>query len=263
MTRAEIIAEITSFYEVVGAAFLTTSSDEHVASNVNNYSIAVYESGASEKSKKPVLEQRYVNFVVIDEDLPGEAAYYITEELTNDVDADITSTGSLDDIHKMYTSEELRGRVQAAIAEASQDVLNEATPSTTLAFDANSGQKEIIVATDTGTIFWEGKTIIIADDNNYEEGIIFNIAGDYITLQDDLTNTYQVSANAVARYSDNVERQQWAVNALLNPDNFTLSMTSLVSLNATIQAAGGLATDNDIQTVVNSYINKLAAASYL
>jgi len=60
-----------------------------------------------------------------------------------------------------------------------------------------------------------------------------------------------------------VERQQWAVNALLSPSAFTLSMTSLVSLNATIQAAGGLATDNDIQFVVNSYISKLAAASYL
>lgn len=262
-TKAELIAEIQSFYEIVGTPFESTSSDEHVPELVNSYSVIVYESGLSENNKKPVLRSKYINFIVYDEYQPGEAAYYVEMEPSNDVDTDITSSGTLSDIHKMYSSSTMRGRVQAAIAKASQDVLNEVPMNTTLEYDASSGQNEIIASTGTGSAFWAGKVVIVYDDLNYEEATIFAVNGDYITLTADLTNSYTVANNAGVRFKDNVERQQWAVNALLNPDAFTLSMTSLVSLNATIQAAGGLATDNDIQFVVNSYISKLAAASYL
>lgn len=263
MDKSEIIAEITAFYTVVGTEKETPSSDTNVPSNVKYYSIIVFETGESEANKKPVLRSKYISFIVVDEGEVSEEAYYSDNELTNEVDSDITSTGSLTDIHKMYASDQMRGRVQAAIAKAAQDVLNEAVPIADLQYDANSGQKEVIVDTGMGAIFWVGKTVIIADDNNYEENTIIAINGDYLTMSTDLSNTYTVSNNGYVRFVDNVERQQWAANALLNPDAYTLSMTSLVSLNAAIQSAGGLATDNDIQFVVNSYINKVAAASYL
>lgn len=263
MTKTELITEIQNFYTEIGTPFAINTTDEHVPSSITLYSVLVYETGLSEKSKKPVLNSKYINFIVHDEYGPSEAAYYVDNELSNEVDTDITSSGTLEDIHKMYASEKLRGRVQAAIAKSSQDVLNEAIPSTDLQYDANSGQSEVIVASGTGSIFWVGKTITVYDDNNYEEVSIIALNGDYITINQELTNSYTVADNGGVRFSTNVERQQWAANALLNPDIFTNSMTSLVSLSATIQAAGNLATDNDIQLIVNSYINKLASASYL
>lgn len=261
MTKAELIAEIQSFYEIVGTPFETTSSDEHVPDQINNYSVIVYETGLSEKSKKPVLKSKYINFIVYNEYQPGEVAFYADGELTNEVDTDVTSTGTLGDIHKMYSSEELRGKVQAAVAISAQDVLNETMPAELLTSDASSGQNIISVA--SHNIFWIGKTIFLYDTLNSEELTIIGISGDDLILSSNLVNSYTTANGATARYLNNAERQQWATNALINPDAFTLCMTSLVSLDPTIQAAGGLATDNSIRTVVNSFINKVAAACYL
>lgn len=259
-TKAQLIAEIQSFYDYVGIPFMNQSSDEHIPSNIHNYSVVVYETGLSEKNKKPVLRSKYINFIVYEEGEVSEAAYYADDELKNEIDLDITSAGTLSDIHKMYVSEPLRGRVQAAIAKAAQDVLNEAVPFSNIASSASSGQKNVIVVNSTG--FWIGKVVLIYDNGNSEQNTIVSINSNTLVMSTDLINSYN-SETGVVRFLDNVERQQWAVNALLNPDAFTLSMTSLISLNSTIQSAGGLATDNDIQNVVNSYITKLAAASYL
>jgi hypothetical protein len=131
----------------------------------------------------------------------------------------------------------------------------------TLASNAASGQN-IVIAT-KGFMFWPGKVIVMKDDNNYEEATILNVIGNTLTLTQNLTNTYTTAANGIISYLNDTERQQWAANALINPDAYTLSMTSLVAMDPTVQAAGGLVTDVQIDTVVDSFINKLAAASYL
>jgi hypothetical protein len=261
MLKSEIIAEITAFYTIVGTPLEATSSDEHVPSTIRTYSIIVYETGLSEVSKKPVLKNKYINFIVYNEAQIGEAAYYADDELINAVNADITGTGTLANVHKMYISESMRGRVQAAVAFSAQDILNESIPETLLTSNANSGQKIVVVT--SGFLFWIGKVVIIQDDNHYEEATIFEIAGNTLTLSQNLTYSYTTSANGAVRYLNDTERQQWAANALLNPDAFTLSMTSLVAMSSTIQSLGGLASDNDIKTVVNSFVNKIASASYL
>jgi hypothetical protein len=260
-TKAELIAQIQAMYEIVGTPFETASTDEHVPELVNSYSVIVYESGLSETNKLPVLRSKYIDFIVYNEFLPGESAYYVSDEPTNDVNKDITSTGTLGDIHRMYVSEDLRGKVQAAIAISAQDILNEPMPYELLTSDANSGQNTITV--NSSNIFWIGKTILLYDTLSSEELTIIGISGNNLILSSNLVNSYTTARTATARYLNNAERQQWATNALINPDAFTLCMTSLVSLDPTIQAAGGLATDNSIRTVVNSFINKVAAACYL
>jgi len=54
---------------------------------------------------------------------------------------------------------------------------------------------------------------------------------------------------------DHDKRLLWAGKALSTPSIFTEIMTSFVALNATVQAAGGLATDNDLKYIVNSNID--------
>lgn len=260
-TKAELIAEITSFYDYVGVAFSHTSSDPHASSDLTNYSIIVYETGLSLVNKKPVLRSKCVNFIVYHDGQVDEAAYYSDDELTNDVNTDITNTGDLSGIHRMYVSEELRGRVQAAIAMAAQDVLNETMPSELLTSNASAGQNTVTV--NSSNIFWIGKTVLLFDSLSSEELTIIGISGNNLIFNSNLVNSYTTAQTATARYLNNAERQQWAINSLINPDAFTLGLTSLVSLNPTVQASGGLATDNDIRFIVNSFINKLAVASYL
>lgn len=261
MTFNELVADISAIYDYVGVPFITTSSDSHVPGTLTTWSVMVYETGLSEVNKKPVINSKYINFVVYLYGDPGEEAYYADAEPTNTVNSDITSTGTLDDIHKMYISEELRGRVQAAVAISAQDVLNESMPFELLTVDAADAQNSVTVA--SHNIFWIGKTVLLFDSQNSEEHTILGINGDTLIFDSNLVHSYTVSNGATVRYLNNAERQQWATNALINPDAFTLCMTSLVSLDPTIQAAGGLATDNDIRTVVNSFINKVASACYL
>jgi hypothetical protein len=261
MTFNELVADIALIYDYVGVPFLTTSSDSHVPDTLTTWSVIVYETGLSEVNKKPVISSKYVNFVVYLYGDPGEEAYYADTEPVNTVNSDITGTGTLEDVHKLYVSESIRGRVQAAVAFSAQDVLNESLPMDTLASNAASGQN-IVIAT-KGFMFWPGKVIVMKDDNNYEEATILNVIGNTLTLTQNLTNTYTTAANGIISYLNDTERQQWAANALINPDAYTLSMTSLVAMDPTVQAAGGLVTDVQIDTVVDSFINKLAAASYL
>lgn len=260
-TKAQLLADLATIYEIVGIPFETTSTDEHVPGEIRTYSVIVYEAGLSEINKKPVLSSKYISFIVHNESLPEEAAYYIDNEPFNDVNKDVTSTGSLSDIHKMYASVDLRGKVQAAIAISAQDVLNETMPYELLTSNANSGQNTITV--NSSNIFWIGKTVLLYDTSSSEELTIVGISGNNLIFNSNLVNSYTTARTATARYLNNAERQQWATNALINPDAFTLCMTSLVSLDPTIQSAGGLATDNNIRTVVNSFINKVASACYL
>lgn len=261
MTFNEIVAEITAFYDYVGTPFLSTSSDQHVPDTLTNWSMIVYETGLSEVNKKPVIRSKYVNFVVFNYGDAGEEAYYADEEPTNTVNTDITGTGTLEDVHKVYISESIRGRVQAAVAFSAQDVLNESLPQDDLASNAASGQNVVVVT--KGFMFWPGKVIIVKDNNNYEEATILNVVGNTLTLTQNLTNSYTTSADGIVSYLNDTERQQWAANALLNPDAYTLSMTSLVAMDPTVQAAGGLVSDAQIGIVVDSFINKIASASYL
>jgi hypothetical protein len=260
MLKSEIVAEITAFYTIVGTPRETTSSDTSIPTSIKSYEMLVYETGTSEKSKKPVLSSKVVNFMVYNEGIAGEAAYYINKELTNDVNTDITGNSSLLSINKIYTSTEIRKRVQASVAKSAQDILNEATPSSLLVSNADASQKNVVVT--EGFIFWIGQIITLNDSLNSEDLTIAAINSNTLTFTQNLVHAYTVANGGKVSFKDNKERQQWAINALLNPDMHTLCMTSLVSLDPIIQAAGGLATDNQILAVISSYLNKVASSSY-
>lgn len=261
MLKSEIIAEITAFYTIVGNVRQTVSTDSNVPASIKTYEILVYETGNSEKNKKPVLSSKIVNFIVYDEGGAGEAAYYYQNELSNSVNADITGNSSLLSINKIYTSLEMRKRVQAAVAKAAQDILNEELTTSNLTSDAASGQKNVVVA--SSAAFWVGKQVTVSDSIASETATIAQISGNTLIMTQNLTYAYTTANSAKVTFVNNKEREQWAANAILNPDTYTLAMSSFVALNPTIQTNGGLATDNDIQFVINSFVNKLAVASYV
>lgn len=61
--------------------------------------------------------------------------------------------------------------------------------------------------------------------------------------------------NETSATSNHDKRLLWAGDVLINSEKHLNMMVSFISLNPTILAAGGLATDNDIKYVVNSNIN--------
>lgn len=260
MTKNELLVDLATIYEVVGTPRLTQSSDEQVPASINNYSVIVYETGYSEKNKKPVINTKYVDFVVHNEGEAEEAAYYVSAEPENNTNKDITGTGTLIEINKIYESDFIRKRVQAAVAKAAQDIFGEALTSSLLTLDANSDQKNVAVA--AGYLFWVGKVVVVSDSGNSEEATIASINSNTLIMSQNLTHSYTVGNGAKVTFKDNVEREQWAANAMLTPDVHTLEMANFVALNPTILAAGGEATDNDIQFVVNSNINKVASINY-
>jgi len=76
-------------------------------------------------------------------------------------------------------------------------------------------------------------------------------------------------ASAIAKASNNIinedpgttnhtERLVWAKNAIINAETVAEQMLWLVVQNPTIQTNGLSSSDNDIEFVVNSYINFLA-----
>jgi hypothetical protein len=261
-TRAELLIEINAMYEIVGVPFLVTSTDEHVPSNVNTYSVLVYESGLSEVNKKPVLNSKYIGFVVHNESQASEAAYYIESEPTNSTNSDITADGSLESINKIFQSESIRGKVQAAIAKAANDVLLENNPRATMLSNTASGQKAMLV--DEPRLFWQGKEVRIRESGSIQETAVIDsidIGTGIITFVNNLTNSYTTAGGTRVSFVSNTERRQWAVNALLNPVMYVLSMTSLVSLDSTVQAAGGLVGDSVIENIVDSYISVIASST--
>jgi hypothetical protein len=260
MTKAELLADLASIYTVVGTPYSVQSSDSHLPTSVTCYSVSAYETGSSEVNKKPVIRQKNINFCVYNEGLGGEAAYYVGDESVNEVNADITGNNSLLAINKIFTSEEIRKRVQSAVAKAAQDVFNEAIPSSLLTSDTTAGKKRAVVA--SGSLFWEGKTVRISDSTNYEDLTISRISTNALIFDTTMVNAYTVAGGGAVAYKNDFERLNWAVKAMIDPNVYTMAMTNFVALNPTIQASGGLATDNDIQYVVNSNITKLAVALY-
>lgn len=61
---------------------------------------------------------------------------------------------------------------------------------------------------------------------------------------------------------NHLSRLDWAIDALIRGRNYSEMFSRFVSLNATVQAAGGTATDNDLQYIVNSYIDAVATALF-
>jgi len=64
-----------------------------------------------------------------------------------------------------------------------------------LSGNAASGQKD--VAVDDGTIFAANEVVTVTDDNASETAIIVSIAGNTLTMQSNLTNSYTTAANAL------------------------------------------------------------------
>lgn len=253
MNKTQLLAEIAAFYTDVGSASLLDSLN-----NTNWYIITIFETGLSAKSKKPTGYRKNIHFYVYKEGTGSEAAYYDREELTNSVNSDITGDSSLYSINKIYASLIMRSRVQAAVAKAAQDVLNEAPPFSAVSINAASGQKIVVVG--SGGSFYVGRQVTISDSVASETNTIVAINGNNLIMTTNLIATYTTANSALVAFKDNKERQKWAGNALIAPDNYTLAMTNFVALNPSIQAVGGACTDNDIQFVVNSYVTKHAVA---
>lgn len=259
MTKNELIAEMSAFYAVVGTPFQTQSSDEHVPSSIKTYSVLIYEQGNSEKSKKPVICSRYIDFVVCNEGEAGETAYYVKEEIKNCVNCDITGDDSLISISKIFSSCEIQKRIRSAIFLATQNIFNESIPSSLLTENG-------VISTNTVTVvdsskFTIGQTIKIIDDSSTQTTTVSNIATNTITLVDNLSADFLTTENARVTCLDNNDRRSWASNALLNIEQYTLAMSSFVTTNSTVQANGNAVTDIVLQGIVDSNITKLASAS--
>lgn len=260
-TKAELISEIQAFYEIVGTPFENNSSDEHVPEDINPYSVIVYEVGLSEKTKKPVLNSKYINFIVYDEYGPGEAAYYIEDEPTNDVNKDFTGDDSLLSISKIFDSVQLRKRVRSAIMKAADSIFDESLPSSLLSASANTGQKLVNVV--DGSIFVVGLSVTIADNVNSETNTIASISTNELTMLNNLSHTYTTGNDGYVAATNNDDRRLWAAHALTNPDQYTAAMTAFVALDSTVQSNGNSVSDSAIQTVVDNNVTKLATASNL
>lgn len=261
MLKSAIIAEITAFYTVVGTARETTSTDTSIPNSIKTYEMLVYETGLSEKSKKPVLTSKYVNFIVYDEGGGGEAAYYIDNELSNVVNTDFTGDDSLISISKIFESSELRKRVRSAIMNTAQDVFVESIPSSLLSGNALTGQKVVNVV--DGSIFVPAQAVIIADNVNSETNTIGSIAANALTMVNNLANTYTTPNDAYVSGTNNNDRRLWAAHALLDPDIYTLAMMAFVATDATVQSSGNAVTDVVIQGIIDVNVTKIATASNL
>lgn len=260
-TKAELIAEIQSFYEIVGTPFETPSSDEHVPELINPYSVIVYEVGLSEKTKKPVLNSKYINFIVYDEYEPGEVAYYVENEPTNDVDKDFTGDDSLLSISKIFDSVELRKRVRSAIMKTADSIFDESLPSSDLSSSASTGQKLVNVV--DGSIFIVGLSVTIADNINSETNTIASISTNELTMVNNLSNSYTTGNDGYVSATNNDDRRLWAAHALTDPDQYTTAMTAFVALDSTVQSNGNSVSDATIQTIIDNNVTKLATASNL
>lgn len=261
MTKADLIAEITSFYDYIGTPFEVTSSDEHMPSSMTSYSVIVFETGLSEASKKPVLKSKYINFIVYDEGGGSEAAYYIEDELKNDVNTDFTGDDTLISESKIYESDELRKRVRSAIMNAAQTIFEESIPSSDLTSNAGASQKVVNVV--DGSIFVVGMAVIIADNVDSESNTIGAISTNALTMINNLSHTYTTANDAYVSASDNDDRRKWAANALLDPEQYTLAMTAFAALDSTVQSSGNSVSDSTIQSIVDNNITRIASASNL
>ncbi|MDD5650691.1 MAG: hypothetical protein PHF86_09820 [Candidatus Nanoarchaeia archaeon] len=255
MTKNEIIAEITAFYTFVGSPFRSKRNDNNIPTTINHYSMLVYETGNSEKSIKPVVNSKYVDFVVYNEGVGGEAAYYLLNESKNDVDNNVVGTDTLISISKIYESTEIRKRIRSAIIIAANSIFSEAVPVSTLTSNANANQKDVAVT--DGSIFVVGQNITIADSAASESNIIASISSNTLTMVTNLVNTYLTTRDAYVAALNNSDRRSWAAKALLNPDEYTLAMTSF---DASVQSSGNLVTDSVLQGIVDDNVTKLGSA---
>jgi hypothetical protein len=183
MVKAELIEDIKRTCPAFNEKSIVVVQEAD-SNDVTWYMASIFETGYSEENKKPTAYRRNIHFYVYKEGLAEEEAYYDRDELKNDVNRDFSGSSSLSNIYKIYNSSYLKSRIQAAIIQASFDIINEA--------------KEI-------------------------------------TIHD--------------------KRIMWAGKALSTPSIYTDIMTAFVALNATVQAAGGLATDNDLKYIVYSNID--------
>jgi hypothetical protein len=194
MTKSELItnlAETLGEGTILGTEVLVSNSVLN-SMNVNQYSIDGFSVGKSEKNRFDIAQGVKFTFYVYDEGGPSEKAYFHASDPINLNKKDVsTTTGTLEDVSKIFNSLEIRRRVEVATAKAANDILNE-SPST----------------------------------------------------------------------QNHLERELLAFSILTNVDQYTEVFSWFVALNPTIQSAGGEATDNDIQYVVNSNLDKVALSGF-
>lgn len=219
----------------------------------------VYETGNSEKSIKPVINNKYVDFIVYNEGQAGEAAYYLLSENQNAVDGNIVGSTDLLSISKIYDSTEIRKRIRSAIIITANSIFLETIPQSVLTSNATNNQKEVNVT--NGSIFIVGQNITVADSAASESNIIASINSNVLTMVTNLTNTYLTTRDAYVAALNNSDRRFWAANALLNPDKYTLAMTAFAAINASVQSSGNLVADSVLQSIVDDNVTKVGSAS--
>jgi hypothetical protein len=122
MTKAELLADLSSLYKSIGTPIDQGTS----CNNVHQFLVYVFEEGLSEGNKKPTGCQKMVVFYVYNEGIAGEAAYYELSEPLNTSNTDVsTAVNSGYSYHKIYISTELRNRVWGFIIKGVDAVIHE------------------------------------------------------------------------------------------------------------------------------------------
>lgn len=181
-----------------------------------------------------------------------DARYWVQEPINTKDKSLVVTGGQLSLINRIYSDADMRKRVQGSLGKAARNIINEALPSSAITADATSGQKNVTVA--SGTTFWEGKIVVVSDDLSSEDATVASIAGNTLTMEDNLTNSYTTVNNGEVTFKDNSERVSWASDCLKNVDNHLDVFMWFIALNATVQSNGGAASDSDIDWIVSSEI---------
>ena len=86
-----------------------------------------------------------------------------------------------------------------------------------LSADASSGQKNVVVK--DGSLFSAGKSVVIKDDSHSETNTVSSVAGNTVTMQNNLANTYTTSANGfVKNVTDSANLTNFPVLVSLSSD---------------------------------------------
>lgn len=265
-TKSDLLTEMRSLYKEV----IPPQGNPELVETVGDVKKYLFHHLVTGKDQDagPVAHKSFKVFYVWKDGDVAEEAYYEDTTAKNNVDKNIVavnpSAPTAMEIYSLYTSNLVRNKVRGLMVRSANDIYNESLASTTMLYDATSGQK--VISVNNRLSFYEGKTIIVKDDVSSEEGIIDIItpgSGDTgnLTMKSNLTNSYTVAANGKVTFKNNNERMKWATNILQSIETEINVTMSFVAMNATI--LGGTYTDEDLRFIVNSNITKWAALEFL
>jgi hypothetical protein len=123
-TKTQLLADLATMYVGIGTPAADTGDPTN---GVTKYIVNVVEFGLSEESTKPTAYRKNVTFYVYHEGQGDEKAGYERMEPTNSSNTNVASeaVGSLYAFNKVYSSAELRKRVQGWVVKTSIIIMGE------------------------------------------------------------------------------------------------------------------------------------------